>query len=174
MDSLKVSQFLDLKLVNRQFCFQHKIKNLVFCKQLVKLDQVPSGARIPPASAISWYIKKPTKSMKYRSLWPTFSLRSNSGHSHSFIPNFHVALNIQDKITGSWNICQRYTSIIRLKVGLYWLIIPSYHFHTSNRLQDIWQNHCTMKQRSQWSTDAWKDRLTDWKTKTKYPSTYFV
>ena len=27
--------------------------------------------------------------MKYRSLWPTFSLRSNNGHIHSFIPNFH-------------------------------------------------------------------------------------
>ena len=30
--------------------------------------------------------------MKYRSLWPTFSLRSNSGNIHSFISNFHVAL----------------------------------------------------------------------------------
>ena len=43
--------------------------------------------------------KKPTKSTKYRSLWPTFSLRSNSGHIHSFIPNFYVALKVQGKIT---------------------------------------------------------------------------
>ena len=46
-------------------------------------------------------VKKNTKSIKYRSLWPTFSLRSNSGHIHSFIPNLHVALKIQGKITGS-------------------------------------------------------------------------
>ena len=38
--------------------------------------------------------------MKCRSLWPTFSLRSNSGHIHSFIPNFHVALKVQGKLTG--------------------------------------------------------------------------
>ena len=38
--------------------------------------------------------------MKYRSLWPTFSLRSNSGHIHSFIPNFYVALKVQGKLTG--------------------------------------------------------------------------
>ena len=46
-------------------------------------------------------LKKNTKSMKYRSLWPTFSLRSNSGHIHSFIPSFHVAMKVQGKITGS-------------------------------------------------------------------------
>ena len=45
--------------------------------------------------------------MKYRSLWPTFSLRSNSGHIHLFIPNFNVALKVQGKITGLGNICQR-------------------------------------------------------------------
>ena len=37
--------------------------------------------------------------MKYMSLWLTFSLRSNSGHIQSFIPNFHVALKVQGKIT---------------------------------------------------------------------------
>ena len=69
---------------------------------------------------------------------------------------------------------KRYTCIMRLKIGLYWLIIPSYHFHTSNHLQDIWQNHWTMKKRSQWSTDAWKDWRMDGKTKTIYRSTYFI
>ena len=56
-----------------------------------------SGARIPPTSAISCCIKK--HKVKYRTLWPTFSLRSNSGHIHSFIPNFHVVLKVQGKIT---------------------------------------------------------------------------
>ena len=32
------------------------------------------------------------------SLWPTFSLMSNSGHIHSFIPIFHVALKVQAKL----------------------------------------------------------------------------
>ena len=73
---------------------------------LITLEQVPSGARIPLASAISWCIKN-IKSMKYRSLWLTFSLRSNSGHIHSFISNFNVALKVQINITGSWNVCQR-------------------------------------------------------------------
>ena len=58
------------------------------------------------ASAITWCIKN-INSMKHRSLWPTSSLRSNSSHIHSFIPNFHEALKVQGKITGSWNICQR-------------------------------------------------------------------
>ena len=67
-----------------------------FCPWISELR----GARIPQASAISCCIKN-TKSMKYRSLWPTFSLRSNSGHIHLFIQNFHVALKVQGKITGS-------------------------------------------------------------------------
>ena len=37
--------------------------------------------------------------MAYRSLWPAFSLRSNSGHIHSHITNFHGALKVQGKIT---------------------------------------------------------------------------
>ena len=86
-----------------QICLGH---NLYICPWISELEQVPSGARIPPASAISCCIKN-IKSLIYRSLWPTFSLRSNSGQIYSFIPNFHVALKVQGKITGSRNIYQR-------------------------------------------------------------------
>ena len=58
-----------------------------------------SGTNTPGQRHFLMY--KNTKSMKCRSLWPTFSLRSNSGHIHSFIPNFHVAMKVQGKITGS-------------------------------------------------------------------------
>ena len=39
--------------------------------------------------------------------------------------------------------------ILRSSIKSYWLISPSYHIYTSNSLQDIRQNHWTMKYKSQ-------------------------
>ena len=55
--------------------------------------------------------------MQYRSLWPTFSLRSKSGHIHSLIPNFHVAWKVQGKITDHEIYVKEIYLIMRLKVG---------------------------------------------------------
>ena len=43
------------------------------------------------------------------------------------------------------------TLIFRSNVRSFRFILPKYDVHTSNSLQDIRQNHCTMKYRSQWS-----------------------
>ena len=40
--------------------------------------------------------------------------------------------------------------ILRSNVGSYWLIIPKYDVHTAGGLQNIRQNHWTMKYRSCW------------------------
>ena len=40
--------------------------------------------------------------------------------------------------------------ILRLNIGSYWFILPKYDVHTSNNLQDIRQNHWTVKYRSWW------------------------
>ena len=58
--------------------------------------------------------------MKYKSLWPTLSLRSNSGHVSSFIPNFHVAF--EGTRQNYWimkYMSKRYIFIMRLKIGLH-------------------------------------------------------
>ena len=44
----------------------------------------------------------------------------------------------------------RPTFILRSNGGSYWSIIPKHDVHTSNSLQDIRQNHLTMKYRSCW------------------------
>ena len=46
-----------------------------------------------------------------------------------------------------WSTC---SFILRSNVRSYWTIIPDYHVHTSNSLQDIRQNHWTVKYRSCW------------------------
>ena len=46
-----------------------------------------------------------------------------------------------------WSTC-----ILRSSIRSYWLISPRYHVYTSYSLQDIRQNHWTMKYRSQWPT----------------------
>ena len=47
----------------------------------------------------------------------------------------------------------------RSNIGPYWLIIPKYGGHISNSLQDIRQNHWTMKYRSQWPTFIFRSNI---------------
>ena len=83
--------------------------------------------------------------MKYRSQWPTFILRSNVWSYWLIIPNYdvHTSNNLQDIRQNQWTM--KYRSqwpifILRSNVGSYWRIIPKYDVHTSNSLLDIRQN----------------------------------
>ena len=76
-------------------------------------------------------------------IWDNASSHTDSlFHGIMFI--HQQVFKIYGKITEPWNIGQSDPS--------YWLISPSYHVYTSNSLQDIRQNHWTMKYRSQWPT----------------------
>ena len=93
--------------------------------------------------------------MKYRSQWPTFILRSNIWLYWFIIPNndVHTSNSLQDTRQNHWTIKSRSqwpTIILRSNLGSYWFIIPKYDVHTSNSLQDIRQNHWTVKYRSCW------------------------
>ena len=93
--------------------------------------------------------------MKYRSQWPTFILRSNVGLYWLKILkcDVHTSNNLQDIRQNHWTMKYRSqwpTFILRSDVRSYWLIIPKYDVHTSNSLQDIRQNHSTMKYGSCW------------------------
>ena len=59
-----------------------------------------------------------------------------------------IILKILSKITRPWN---RGHIDLHLYWGqTYWRKIPKNYVHTSNSLQDVTQNHWTMKYRSQW------------------------
>ena len=93
--------------------------------------------------------------LKYRSQWPTFILRSNVS-CWLIITKYdvHTSNRLQDIRQNHWTMKYRSqwpTFILRSNVSC-WLIITKYDVHTSNRLQDIRQNHWTMKYRSQWPT----------------------
>ena len=85
--------------------------------------------------------------MKYRSLYSTFIMRS------IFVSYWLHPLNIQEIGQNHWTM--KYMScwptfILHSKVRSHCWIIPKYDVHPSNRLQDIRQNHWTKKYRSPW------------------------
>ena len=84
--------------------------------------------------------------MKYKSQWPTFILRSNIGSYWPTIPKYDVdtSNSFQDIMQNHWTMKYRSqwpTFIFQSNVLSYWLIIPNNDVHTSNSLQDIRQNH---------------------------------
>ena len=95
--------------------------------------------------------------IKYRSQWPKFILRSNVVSYRLIILKYdvHAANSLQDirqnhrimKYKSQWP-----SIIFRSNVGSYWFIIPKYDVHISNSLQDKRQNLWTMKYRSLWPT----------------------
>ena len=100
------------------------------------------------------------KIMEYGSLWPSFILSSNTGHIHSLPQAFMFVSQTVLKVQGKNLWTMKYRSlwhmfIMRLLVGLYWLIIPSYHFYTSNIVCKTW----AVKYRSQWPTLCHSDPL---------------
>ena len=89
--------------------------------------------------------------MKYRSQWPTFILRSNIVSYWLIIRNYdvHTSNSLWDIRQNQWTMKYRSlwpTFILRS----YWHIIPKCDVHTSNSLQDIRQNHWTVKYGSCW------------------------
>ena len=93
--------------------------------------------------------------MKYRSQWPAFILRSNIGSYWLIILKYdvHTSNSLQNIRQNHWTMKYRSqwpTFILRSHVGSYWLIIPKYDVRTSNSLQDIRQNHWTVKYGSCW------------------------
>ena len=100
-------------------------------------------------------IRQNQLTMKYRSQWPTFILRSNVGSYWFIIQNndVHTSNSLQDTRQNHWTIKYRSkwpTFILRSNLGSYWFIIPKNDVNTSNSLQDIRQNHWTVKYRSCW------------------------
>ena len=90
--------------------------------------------------------------MKYRSEWPIFILRSNFGSCWLIIPNNDVhTSNSQDIRPNHWTMKYRSqwpTLILRSNVIL--IHTPKVWCTYTNSLQDIRQNHWTVKYRSCW------------------------
>ena len=95
------------------------VKPLSICAKLQTICLTRANAQWDtntPGQCHFLMYKKITKSMKYRSLWPTFSLRSNKGHINSLIPN------LEGTRQNYWimkYMSKRYTFIMWFKVGLY-------------------------------------------------------
>ena len=88
--------------------------------------------------------------MKYRSCWLIFTLRSKFG-SHCLII-WKNDTHASNSVTQTYIYFEVKHRVILTHNGSYWPIIPKYDAHTSNSLQDVTQNHWTMKYRSQWTT----------------------
>ena len=91
--------------------------------------------------------------MKYRSQWPIFLSQTSTYWliSHIIMFTHQIAFKIWGKITEPWNIGHKDPLLFEVKHQVI-LITPRYHVYTSNSLQDIRQNHWTIKYRSQWPT----------------------
>ena len=93
--------------------------------------------------------------MKCRSQWPTFILRTSTKSYWLISRRCHIytSNNLQDIRQNHWTMKYRSqwpTFILNMKS--YWLITPRYHVYTSNSLQNIRQNPWTTKYRSEWPT----------------------
>ena len=88
--------------------------------------------------------------MKYRSLWPKFILRSKTHSPKVWQSSIKYYLRYKAKTLDHEKIDHCDLHCLRAKAALHWLIITKYNVKTSNSLQDIRQNHWTMKYRSQW------------------------
>ena len=95
--------------------------------------------------------------MKYKSQWPTFILRSSIKSYWLITLKYYVYISNSLQGMRQNHSTMKYSSqsptfILRWSIKSYWLIIPRYYVYISNSLQDIRQNHWTMKYRSQWPT----------------------
>ena len=103
---------------------------------------------IPPSNSLQ-NIKQNHWTTKYRSLTYIYFMRSIFVSHWSIIQSMtfihQIVFKMQSKITGSWNIGHRplYIYLVNLCVTLIHYI--KYDLHPSNSLQDIRQNHWTMK-----------------------------
>ena len=99
-----------------------------------------------------WNIRQNQWTMKYRSQWHTFILRSNVRSYWSIIPkdDVYTSNSLQDIIQNHWIMKYRSqwpTIILRSCIRSYWFIIPNNDVHTWNNLQGIRHNQWIMKYR---------------------------
>ena len=93
--------------------------------------------------------------MKYRSQWPKFILRSNIGSYRLIIPKYdvHISNSFQDIRQNHWTMKYRSqwpTFILRSNIVSYWLIFQKFDvhhqiIHPSNSLPDMRQNCGTVE-----------------------------
>ena len=110
--------------------------------------------------------------MKCRSQWSTFILRSNVGSYRLIILKYdvHTSNCLQGIRQNQWTLTTVTYIYFEVKFGLYQLIIPKYDdVHTSNSLQTIRQNQWIMKYRPQWPTFIlWSNARSYWLIIQKY------
>ena len=104
------------------------------------------------------------RTMKYRSQWPIFILRSNVRSYWPIIPKYDVytSNSLQHVAQNHWTVKYRSQWL-----QLFWgptsvhtdSTTPNSYVHTSNSLQAIRQNHWTMKCRSQWPTFIFRSKV---------------
>ena len=109
--------------------------------------------------------------MKYRSWWPTFSLKSSIKPYWLISPRYHIytSNSLQNISQNHWTMIYRSqwpTFILRSSIKSYWLITPKYYVYISNSLQGMRKNHWTMKYSTQsttfilrWSISSHTDSL---------------
>ena len=103
-----------------------------------------------------WDIRQKHWTMKYRSQWSTFILRSNVGSYWLIYPKVWCSYIKQSSGYKTKSLNNRLyrsqgpTFILRSNVMSYLLVIPKDDVHISNYLLAMRQNHWVMKYRSQW------------------------
>ena len=117
-------------------------------------------------SAIKYYLRYKAKSLnlkkKNRLLWPTFlGQRSHHYHwlSNSMVIIHQTLFKIWAKSLDHEKIDCCDLHCFTSKATLCWLIITKYNVQTSNNLQNIRQNHWTMKYRSQWPINIFRSNV---------------
>ena len=146
-------------------CFANKTK--MFFRAKIKKGKSLDHITLPKVwhSSIKYKdIRQNQWTMKYRSQWPTFIFRSNTGSYWLIIPKYgvHISNSLQVIRQNHWTMKYRSqwpTFIFRSNFGSYRLIIPNNGVHTSNSLQGIRQNNWTMKYRSQWPTFIFRSNI---------------
>ena len=129
---------------------------------------------IVPSTTSLQDIKQKHRTIKYRSLTYTYLMRSMFVSHWSILPTMifihQIILKILSKITRPW-------SIDHVDLYLFWgqslghtiIIIWKYDTSSSNNLENIRQNHWTMKYRSQCSTFIlWSNARSYWSIIPKY------
>ena len=87
--------------------------------------------------------------MKYRSQWSNFILKSSIKSYWLISPRYHVhtSNSLQNIRQNHWTMKYRSqwpTFNLMSNIKSYWLISPRYHVYKSNSLQDIRLNHWTL------------------------------
>ena len=117
----------------------HKIYRLVIVtyiyfevKRLHQTDLLSQNMMFINSTVFNKYIRQNHYIMKYRPLWPIYTLRSKVT-SHWLIPKYgvHPSNSLQDKIDGLRNIGHADLFFFEVKGWSHWLTIQKYDIHPS-------------------------------------------